>query len=201
MTDTLLLYISAASDLEPERDALSRAVTEIPVSLGWRILHSPIRGEPVDREAVEKADYHILLLGSDIRAPIGFEWRTARRAGRTPVLFLKEDVFRTPAGQSFQRYVEEQAAWGPYRDLADLRRQALGLLAGHLLERVGYYRLSLREVERLQEWRKELVDSQVKQAEERRGVAGESSVILSPERYVPKEGVLIRPKLEKKDHE
>ena len=33
MVDTLLLYISAASDMEHERDILGRAVTEIPVTL------------------------------------------------------------------------------------------------------------------------------------------------------------------------
>jgi hypothetical protein len=42
MADQILLYISAAEDLRPEREILSRAVTEVPVSLGWRIVHSPV---------------------------------------------------------------------------------------------------------------------------------------------------------------
>ena len=41
MADQVLLYISAASDLEREREVLSKAVTEIPVDLGWRIVQSP----------------------------------------------------------------------------------------------------------------------------------------------------------------
>jgi hypothetical protein len=194
MTDTLLFYISAASDLERERDVLSRAVTEIPVTLGWRIVFSPIRGEAVDREAVEQANYHVVILGSDIRAPIGYEWLAARRTGRSPLFFLKGDIIRTPAGHAFQRHVEEQAAWRTYRDLPDLRRQVLADLSNHLLDRAGEYRLSLGEVEKLQAWRKELEVSQAKSVEEQRSIAGESSVILSPERYVPSEGVLIRPK-------
>lgn len=179
MGDAFLLYISAAADLEPERDALSRAVSEIPVSLGWQIVHSPIRGELVDREAIEKADFHYLLLGSDIRAPVGLEWLIARQVRHTPVLFLKGDIFRTPAGQSFLHYLEEQSSWRTYRDLEDLRRQALSLLSSHLLERDGSYHMSLGDVEHLLAWRKGLETTPTNLLEAGRRVAGESSVILS----------------------
>ena len=69
MVDILHLYISAALDLEKERESLSRAVAEIPVTLGWRVIQSPLHGEPLDTDAIAQADVHILLLGSDIRAP------------------------------------------------------------------------------------------------------------------------------------
>ncbi len=193
MADTLLLYISAASDLRAEREVLGRAVTEIPVSLAWRVVHSPRGDEPVDAEAVSRADVHLLLLGSDIRAPIGQEWRLALRAGRQPVPLLKQDILRTPAGQSFQRFVQEAATWRPFRDPAGLRRQFLALLAAHLVERAIYYRLSPLEVARLEEWRRGLESAPSHGEEGERG-AGESGVILSRERFVPSEGVLIGPK-------
>ena len=72
----------SAADLEPERDLLAWAVTEVPVTLGWRIVQSPGGDEPADLETVAQADVHLLLLGSDIRAPIGQEWIAARRAGQ-----------------------------------------------------------------------------------------------------------------------
>ena len=97
MADTFLLYISAASDLEHERDILGRAVTEVPVTLAWRIVQTPLHGDPPDMQAVAQADLYLLLLGGDIRAPVGLEWQVARRAGRTPVLFLKQGAPRTPA--------------------------------------------------------------------------------------------------------
>src|SRR3990170_3296483 len=75
MVDILHLYISAASDLDLERESLSRLVAEIPVTLGWRVIQSPIHGEMLNTNAITEADVHILLLGTDIRAPIGLEWR------------------------------------------------------------------------------------------------------------------------------
>jgi hypothetical protein len=97
MADFFNLYISAATDLDYERDLLGRLVTEIPVTLGWHIRQSPSRGESPDLEAVTHVDLHLLLLGSDIRAPFGLEWFVSRRAERRPVLFLMEGTLRTTA--------------------------------------------------------------------------------------------------------
>ena len=193
MVDTLLLYISAASDLEHERDILGRAVTEIPVTLAWRIVQTPLHGEPPDLKAVEQADLHLLLLGGDIRAPVGLEWQVARRAGRLPALFLKQGVPRTPAANAFVRYLGDQATWQPYKDSADLRLKTHKLLADHIQDRLVYYALSPGELERLRLWRGELEAGKTAQVDEAPGGAGESSVIFSRERYTPSQGVLIQP--------
>ncbi len=103
MADNIHLYISAASDLEPERDLLGRIVTEIPTTLGWRITQTPRVGEPLNIDAIIRSDLHILLLGSDIRAPIGLEWVIARRAKRISHAFLKKGIPRTLAAQAFVR--------------------------------------------------------------------------------------------------
>lgn len=189
----IILYISAAADLEPERDLLARAVTEVPVTLGWRIVQSPGGDEPTDLEAVAQADVHLLLLGSDIRAPIGQEWIAARRAGRRPVLLLKQGILRTSAGQNFERFIAEQATWQPFQDGAELRRLVLKLLAGHLLAGAATYGLSAAELASLQVWRAELEKAPETEEQEARGVASESGVVLTRERYVPSEGVLIQP--------
>jgi hypothetical protein len=42
MADEVLVYVSAAPDLQREREILSRAVTEVPVPLGWRVVQSPM---------------------------------------------------------------------------------------------------------------------------------------------------------------
>lgn len=193
MTDQFLLYISAAADLRAERETLGRAVTELPVTLGWRVLQSSSRDGPVDLEAVARADLHLLLLGSDIRAPIGQEWLAARRAGRPTVLFLKQRILRTPAAADFVRYVGERGAWQPFTDAADLRLQVLKLLADRLLGRAEHYALLPPEVLGLQEWRSKLAASAPAVEEPRLGGAGESGVILSPERYVPSDGILLEP--------
>ena len=196
MADFFFLYISAATDLEHERDLLGRLVTEIPVTLGWHIRQSPSRGESPDLDAVGKADVHLLLLGSDIRAPMGWEWFVSRRAGRRPELLLKESTLRTPAAEEFVRYVGGLNYWKPFKDSPDLRQQVLMLLASHILDRADHFTLSPEEYDHLKKWRDELeLDSTGKtKIEGARSVAGESSIILTIERYIPSEGVLIQPK-------
>jgi hypothetical protein len=194
MADFFNLYISAATDLDRERDLLGRLITEIPVTLGWRIRQSPSHGEPPDLDAVAHADLQLLLLGSDIRAPIGLEWSVSRRAGRRPVLLLKEDTLRTPAAEEFIRYLGGVDAWKVFKDSGDLRWQVLLLLAGNILDRAEYFTLSPKEYEGLKTWREELETAGKSTTEETRGGAGESSIILTTERYIPSEGVLIQPK-------
>lgn len=192
MADQVLLYISAAQDLARERKILGRAVTEIPVGLGWRIVQSPSGDEPVDLDAVSRAHLHLLLLASDIRAPVGVEWLAARRAGRRPTLFLKQAVLRTPAAHEFVRYVGGQALWQPFKDGPDLRVQVLRLLADHILERAGFYALSPMELSQLQAWQPKAHVAVSPAARETDAGTGESGVVLSPERYVPTDGVLIQ---------
>ena len=196
MVDILHLYISAATDLSQEREGLSRAVAEIPVTLGWRVIQSPAHGEAVDSAAVAQADYHILLLGSDIRAPVGLEWRLARHANRLPVAFLKQNMVRTMAALDFIRYIEDQTTWRKYKDIADLHYQALHLLAEHILTQATYYALKSAEIEKLTAWVGTL-DAAKNEPPVLHGGIGESSVVISPERYIPSEGVLIQAKPKK----
>ncbi len=198
MVDVLHLYISAANDLAQERESLSQAVAEIPVTLGWRVIQSPVHGEPVDASAVAQADVHILLLGSDIRAPIGLEWRLARRANRHPVVFLKRNAVRTMAAMDFVRYIERQISWREYNDITELRLQALRYMADHIFNLAGYYALKPDEIEKLTALRQKL-ETDRQETPQLHGGIGESSILLSPERYVPPEGVLIQVKPETKN--
>ena len=193
MVDTFLLYISAASDLDVERDLLARAVTEIPVTLRWRIIQSATRRESQELEAAGRADLHLLILGSDIRAPIGLEWHIARRNGRSPVLFLKQNTTRTPAAGVFIRDLESLSIWRTFKNNADLRLQVLKLIGDHLINRYEYYELGPEEYDRLRTWRKQIEENGTEDVEETKGGTGESSIILSRERYIPSEGVLLQP--------
>lgn len=192
MADQILLYISAATDLESERDILTRAVAEIPTDLAWQITLSPRGNEAIHIEALLNADVHLLLLGEDIRAPVGHEWIMARRAGKRPQPFLREKTQRTSAGQNFIRFVEASTSWEYFRDLLDLRQKVLLLLSGYILQQSISYALSQSEIDRLQSWRRELEDGASPVNAEASGGAGESSLILSKERFIPSEGVLLQ---------
>ncbi len=180
----VIIYISAAADLMAEREALGQMIAALPVTLPWRIVQSPVKDEPLDLEATRNADLYLLVLGSDIRAPVGLEWRTARRAGRPVVAFLKKGIARTPAGQAFVR--ETEVSWQPFTSSADLSRQVQRLLVEYLVRHALHYALTPPELERLA-----ALQSSAGEAAAGGEGTGHSAVLLSPERFTPGEGVLV----------
>jgi len=192
VVDTVKFYISAADDIQIERDLLNRIVTEIPVTLGWRIILSPLKGKQIDEGFVESADIHLLVLGTDIRAPIGFEWFLSRRAGKTPILFMKNNVRKTPAATDFVRTLSHHGRWLAYDSLGELRIQSLHRIGNLLLKNADYFDLRPAEMEKLSSFLKDNERIESNQVEVLDGGAGDDSVIISPERYIPKDGVLIR---------
>ncbi len=183
----VLVYISAASDLMAERDALARAIVELPVTLAWEIVQSPLEEAPVDRDALRRADLYILVMGGDIRAPVGLEWHLARRAGRPVIAFLKRGIARTPAGHIFVQ--DAHVPWRPFATPGDLSAQVQRLLAEHLVEHAGQYALTREEVRRLKAL---LEDTEEHPADvETDRSAGRSAVVLSAERFMPRDGVAL----------
>lgn len=191
MVDSVLFYISAANDVRRERDLLSQLTTELPVTLGWEIHLTPLREKQIDQKLIHDAHLHLLVLGEDIRAPVGFEWWIARRARRTPVLFYRRGIARTPGALDFHRTLSRSSTWQPYDDLENLRQSALKSIGSYLLDQSGYFQLDQNEVEGLSSFLEDLRDSEPGQLERLYGGTGEDSIIISPERYVPSSGVLI----------
>lgn len=198
MVDTIKLYISAANDLQLERDLISRITTEIPVTLGWQINLTPFGEKTLQEDLVLDANLHILILGIDIRAPIGFELYLSRSVGRSPILFLKGDINRTPAAVNFYRSISEVGQWHTFDDLGDLRYQALKQISRFIINRSDFFSLHTDEKDQLSEFITNLEKSTPEQIEDRQGVAGEDSVILSRERFTPRGGVLIKAPEERK---
>ncbi len=181
------IYISAASDLMTEREALARMIATLPVTLAWNVVQTPIsQGEALNREVLPSADLHVLVMGSDIRAPVGSEWHIIRRAGRPSVPFLKRGVPRTPAGQIFIQDVGVN--WRTFKDAADLSRQVRHMLAEHLIGHAARYALAPTELEGLQAL---LASDAPAEGPGRGPEAGYSAVILSRERYEPRDGVVV----------
>lgn len=189
--DVLRVYISAAADLAFEREVISRAITEIPTTLAWRIVQTPLLAEEPDLAFLAQADVHLLLLGSDVRAPVGVEWLAARRADRMPLLLLKNMALQTQAAQAFMRELERYTTWHRFDGPTDLRKRVLTSLADHILSNHEHYQIGADEYEKIATWRKELKKAKQQHVDQTRGGAGDSSVIFSVERYVPSEGVLL----------
>lgn len=200
MADEFVLYTSAAFDLSAERDLISRAVVVIPTSLAWRIHLTPHPGEVPDLEAVARADAFLLLIGGDIRAPVGTELYARRQAGKQAYFLLKKAVQRTPAAQVFVRELENYGLWEPFKDTVDLRKTVFKIITKTILDRAAFFQLSDAEYQELIEWRSE-IDENVESGEALvAGEAGENSVIFSPERFITSGGVLLEdPKRENSD--
>ncbi len=192
MVDSVMLYISAADDLQVERDLLGRSVAELPVTLGWQIFLSPYKEKQLNKGAITKADIHILILGEDIRAPIGYEWYLSRQVGRMPITFLKNGIPRTPAAQYFRRSISDFAKWKTYNNFSDLRNQALHQIGQFILKHADFFVLKSVEMEKLSNFIRDLEDTQPEKIQVAQGGAGENSIILSRERFTPKNGVLIQ---------
>jgi len=180
-----IIYISAASDLIAEREALARLIAALPVTLAWRILQTPLYGlEALDLETLQTADFHILVMGMDIRAPVGLELHRARYTGRPTIAFLKKGVPRTPAGQNFIH--DAPVSWLSFTDQANLSYQVQQALIKHLLRHRDDYALTPVEIEQL-----EIIQTTEPPSERpiESQDAGHSAVILSRERFEPSEGV------------
>lgn len=199
MVDTINLYISAAKDLQVERDFLSRNITEIPVPLGWQILFSPIKEKQINKDAIREADVHLLILGEDIRAPIGYEWYLSRQAGRTPIAYLNKNTPRTLAAQAFHRDISYQVNWHFYDGLSDLRLQTLQQISQYILMQEVHFTLETTDKEKLSDFIRELEDIEPEKIEGAQSVAGEDSIILSRERFTPRDGILIQGPSESKE--
>jgi hypothetical protein len=179
------IYISAAPELMAEREALAQMIAKLPVTLAWHIVQTPREGELVDREALQIASLFFLIMGSDIRAPIGSEWYLAQQTRRQTLPFLKQGVVRTPAGQIFVRDI--QIPWLPFASVAQLSRQAQQLLIDHLLLHAVEYALTPAEIAELE---KRLTTAIPTEPEAAKG-AGHSAILISRERYMPAEGVIL----------
>jgi hypothetical protein len=107
---------------------------------------------------------------------------------------LKKEVPRTPAARDFIRTLKDFSIWHTYKDHTDLRHQILVMISKYILTNANIFALIPLEHEKLTDWTKELEDGAPEQIDETQGGAGESSVIISTERFVPKDGVLINPK-------
>ncbi|MGQ9903039.1 MAG: hypothetical protein ACUVRU_01625 [Anaerolineae bacterium] len=191
MPDRALIYISAASDLMAEREAVSQLIPAVPTSLGWRVVQTPLDDREPDLDVVVSADVHLLLLGSDVRAPVGLEWQAARRVGRVPALFSRSEGLRTQAGEAFARELARYGEWRPFKDELDLRQQVAALLVDHLVASAARYAILPNEIDRLLEWKKTQRATKPKPALAGKGGAQAGGVILSRERFMPSQGRLI----------
>lgn len=185
--EAVTIYISAASDLMAEREALARMIAELPVTLSWRIGQSPVETEVIDSETLTNADLYFVVMGADIRAPVGLELHIAQRANQSIIGFVKQSIAYTPAGQVFLREMRSVILWQPFKTTSELVQRVRRVIIEHLLQQAIRYSLPPAEITNLQQ----LLTSQEPTSSTEADGTGHSAVILSRERFTPSEGIVI----------
>ena len=144
MPTQVRLFISAGPDLEPAREMLGRALAELPINAGWVIKRTP------DVDSAAECHLFMVLLGTDIWAPVGLELWWARRTEK-PILAYRLDVTRTPACQVF---LQENAGldWTTAAGLPALRHLVVRDLGRFLLAHHERYGLTVTEMELLRSY-------------------------------------------------
>lgn len=195
MSDRLRIFISAGPDLKAEREVIGKAIASLPISVGWVIKYTPGRGEPLAPalETVAASHFYALLLGMDIRAPVGSELYVARQRGKRIVAFLKDGP-RTPAARVFVK--DALLEWTHFRSADEIGPLLQRALAEQILEGAQTYGISPVDWETLSAFLAEFKDQKGLEREGEgttpgyRG-AGEDAVIVAPGRDLPPGGVLL----------
>ena len=107
------------------------------------------------------------------------------------MLFLREDAHRTQAATDFVRHVALDGVWQPFTQIGAVRRLMLQHIGRNLLQRPHYYRLTSAEIEAIQTWLDQLDQQQDKSDADAQTVASANSIILSTERFIPSDGILL----------
>ncbi len=156
---------------------LGRALAEMPVNVGWVIKRTP------DVESVAESHLFLLLLGSDIWAPVGLELWWAQRTEK-PVQAYCADVLRTPAGQVFY---QENAwlGWRHFNDFSVLRQLVLADLSRFLITHAERYGITLIEIEVLRGFVAKLAKVEPAATPGKARGAGGGGVILAPGKDQP----------------
>jgi hypothetical protein len=190
MVDTFNLYVSTSNDLLDERELVGHLATEIPVTLGWQINFSPSGKDSGIKQLVLDTDFHLVIFGEDIRAPIGYEWQLSRNIRRFPLILVKDGIARTIAGVDFLKHISSYPNLLHYTSMTDFRKVFLTSIGKNLLDRANYFELKSREIKETTKFIEDIEDVEPNLIDK---VTGEDSIILTRERFMPRNGVLLQP--------
>ena len=182
MDRVLSLYVSASPEMDAECELLGQMLASLPRSMEWVIKRTPgpFEHSNPDMEALSSSQFYVILLGTDITAPIGVELRAALGHGLSIHAYRDTTATVTPAAAVFAR--ESGLSWRGHSSPQDFSRQFERALITRLIEGTPGYGLDLSEIGELSSRLGALEeDAEGPDTEERRG-AGSGGVILASTR-------------------
>ncbi|MFO7918339.1 MAG: hypothetical protein R6V13_09685 [Anaerolineae bacterium] len=178
MDKELGIYISAAPEADAECELVGRLLAEMPRSVKWTIKRTPRPHEDqhVDVEALCQSQFYLIVLGSDIVAPMGIEWRVAQENNVKTFAFRNVETGFTPAAIFFSRHVG--TFWQDYQTPGEFIQAFERSLITELIEGTPGYGLDMEDIQILSARLEALEEKEKEEEDERRG-AGRGGVILS----------------------
>jgi hypothetical protein len=179
MSGPIYLFISSSPDLVAERESLGQAVAEMPVSVGFEIMHTkPSEAADMGETLafIERCDLYMIVLGADFAAPMGIEWQRAQNALKPTLAYAKREL-HSPSAQKLLR--ESGTTWTSFESPQALKTHATHALAQVLLDRGEVFGLHVDDIDGLLAVL-DRKDSPPDKPDRREG-AGRGSIILGHE--------------------
>ncbi len=178
MNKELGIYISAAPEADAECELVGRLLAEMPRSVKWTIKRTPrpYEDQHVDVEALRQGQFYLIVLGSDIVAPMGIEWRVAQEGNIRTFAFRNVETGFTPAAIFFSRHVG--IPWRDYHTPGEFIHTFERSLITELITGTPGYGLDMDDIQILSTRLEALEEREEETEDERRG-AGRGGVILS----------------------
>jgi len=178
MEGELAIYISAAPELDQECELVGQLLAEIPRSRRWRIRRTPAAGEPGNPDLVGLASsqFYLILIASDIYAPVGVEAGRAQREHVPFFAYRKMSAVPSPATSHFVYHCGIE--WQPYQAPEEFVRDFELRLIEQLVQGTPGYGLQVSDVEDLVARLAALKEPAAYREPEARRGAGRGGVIL-----------------------
>jgi len=174
----LRIYVSASPEMDAECELLGQLLADMPKSIRWIIKRTPGRHRRAnpDIDALRRSHLYLILLGMDITAPVGVEWRAAQEAEQSAFAYRSARTLISPAAASFIRY--SGMTWQLYQTPADFIQKFERAMITRLIEGTPGFGLGVAEIEELSVRLQGLERAEEKPADEKRRGAGRGGVIL-----------------------
>lgn len=178
MEKELSIYISASPEMDTECELIGQRLAAMPKAVKWTIKRTPGRHELANPDLVtlRKSQFYLILLGTDITAPVGVEWLAARNAGLYVFAYRNMGRAASPAAAYFAH--NSGIEWQNYRTPQEFIQHFERSLINRLLQHVPGYGLELSDLEELSAHLKALEKEGQEPEDEKRRGAGRGGVIL-----------------------